>query len=356
VVIAPWPKALRVGAQVTARAEVVDDAGGKVESRLTWSSSRPEVARIDSDGVIELRSAGETEITVRSGGLTDSRALTVAAAPRPVPWLRLIVGLAAVGLIGAGVWLFWPGPAASGVPVPPGPGVTPSSASVVIPEANLAVRVGESGAIRLAEARDSLGADGRDRVVWTSQSPAVATVDPYGTVRGRQAGTTRVVATLDGAADTVMVAVSGSNAVAPSRPTSPAPSPPPPPAAVVVREPTPSPAPAPSPPPAVVPVAPPPAPPPAFVVADSVRKLGSLTDPGTITAIRAREAIEMYLLRLKGRLSTPRQRVEAALFVARAYENIEQKGDACRVLREAEPEARTLDFQALLVYLPLVCQ
>ncbi len=355
VAIAPWPKRLQVGGEVQGRAEVVDETGALTEGRLQWSSSSPDVAQVDDNGLIELRSAGQADITVQSGGLTDSRALTVSEPARRLPWLPLTLGSATVALILGAVWFFWPAPAPIIGPGPDAPPVEPRNdpvavavgarpaASLVITQATLNVRIGESARIPLDRATDSLGLDARAQVVWTSRSPAVVTVDGGGTVRGSQLGRTLVIARLGGVADTVTIVVAQSVAVAPS--------------AAVVPSRGPQPASPPPPPPPPAPLPPPPtAPAVSFNVADSLSKLESLTDPDTIDGVSARKAIELYVFRLKARLSTPKQRAYGAFYVAKAFDNNEQPDDACRELRWAEADAQAAGVAALLAYIPIVCK
>ena len=309
-------------------------------------SGRGQAAAVNQDGSVNsagsrARKGGVVAIYLTGGGVFDREVLSGAILDSTTLRLRAPVRVFIAGLQAD---VQYAGQA-------PGMAAGVLQFNVYVPSdvaggsaVNVTVRIGESNTIPLGTAQDSLGADARAQVVWISRTPSVATVDRRGTVRGRQAGTSLIIASLDRLVDTVVVLVDQSNSPQPTPPPVPAPAPAPLPGPVIVQPPAPVPVPP-----------PPPPPPPAFNVADSLRKLSSLTDPSTINGIEAEKAIELYIFRLKSRLSTARQRVDGAVFVARAYEFSERKAEACRALREVEADARALRDPTWLAYQPLVC-
>jgi hypothetical protein len=61
------------------RAVAVGPSGDTLSGfRYTWSSSNPQVAVVDSAGIVSARSVGSTTITVTGAGLQASRSVTVA--------------------------------------------------------------------------------------------------------------------------------------------------------------------------------------------------------------------------------------------------------------------------------------
>lgn len=70
---------------------------------ITWTSSDPEIAQIDSSGSLEAKSLGTVTITARSAdGYTESFELTVVMSPQSI--LAILGGAAAVGVGGAAVY------------------------------------------------------------------------------------------------------------------------------------------------------------------------------------------------------------------------------------------------------------
>ena len=73
---------VKVGATVTATATATDAAGTAVSlSDLAWSTSRTDLATVDTRGTVTAIAAGDVEIRASSGDLAATAALTVAADP-----------------------------------------------------------------------------------------------------------------------------------------------------------------------------------------------------------------------------------------------------------------------------------
>ena len=71
---------LGIGQQFTATAIYSDGSSADLTSGVTWTSSSPTVATIDTTGLASMLAAGTTTITASVGPLTDSTSLTVVAA------------------------------------------------------------------------------------------------------------------------------------------------------------------------------------------------------------------------------------------------------------------------------------
>ncbi|MGD8871175.1 MAG: Ig-like domain-containing protein [Gemmatimonadota bacterium] len=79
--VSPASAALEVGLTLQFTAEVLDDSGSPLTGRtVTWESSVPGVASIDSDGLATGLTEGTTTITATVDGVNGSRSLTVSAA------------------------------------------------------------------------------------------------------------------------------------------------------------------------------------------------------------------------------------------------------------------------------------
>lgn len=88
-----------------------------------------------------------------------------------------------------------------------GTGNVPTVDHVEVTPNDLTLAVGETGTLTaVPRGSDGEALDGVP-VVWTSQSPAVATVDEFGTVEGRSAGTAVILASAGGATGSVGVVV-----------------------------------------------------------------------------------------------------------------------------------------------------
>ena len=78
VTILDGPSALLVGNSVQLTAEVTDDVGFLLEGRvISWSSSNPAVADVDSDGNLTAMAKGEAVITAEAEGVEGQISVTV---------------------------------------------------------------------------------------------------------------------------------------------------------------------------------------------------------------------------------------------------------------------------------------
>ncbi len=152
-----------VGENRTLAARVVAADGSILgDRRLFWSTQDPGVATVSQAGVVTAVGVGNTQVAVSSGGKSAVVPVTVAA--RPVTQVRIV----------------------------------PSTASV---------QAGRTTTLR-ADALDATGGLVAGKtVLWSSVTPAVATVTSTGVVTGVSAGTTTIGATVDGVSGTAIVTV-----------------------------------------------------------------------------------------------------------------------------------------------------
>ncbi len=137
--------------------------GSALEGRtITWESSAPAIARMDTDGAVRAVSPGEATITATSEGRTATAGITVQRVP---------------------------------------------VASVEVTPSTVSVRVGE-GRNLTARVRDADGdvLEGRD-VTWRSSNAVVATVDGAGRITGVTPGVVHVTASSEGRSDSARVTV-----------------------------------------------------------------------------------------------------------------------------------------------------
>lgn len=162
--VTPDQSSLIVGGDTVLSATALDAAGGTLRDRaITWSSGAPSVAAVSSAGVVTAAGVGNVIILAQAEGRTGSATVIVRAPP---------------------------------------------IASVRVAPANASVEVG--GTVDLvATVRDVNGAvvTGRS-VAWASSTPAVATVSSAGRVTAVAAGTSTIIATVDGKSGTAQVLVS----------------------------------------------------------------------------------------------------------------------------------------------------
>ena len=182
VEVSPGSATLNVGefVQLSATVRLSDDRTGAVGS---WSSLNAAVATVNGTGMVHAEGPGSAYVVARSGELSDTALVTVAADPPPPP--PATVGSVAIDPEGASLQ----------------PGQTAQFTAVV---------------------RDVSGAvmNGRS-AQWRVGNPGVASISTSGLATAIAAGTSYVIASADARADTVLLTV-----------TSAPPPPPPPPAAV----------------------------------------------------------------------------------------------------------------------------
>jgi hypothetical protein len=99
IVIAPAAPVRMVDESVAFTASLLASDGSTrdIGDRVVWASSRPAVARIESDGVATAVSVGVTEISARLGGLVGVESFTVAA-----PTIRRVLVTPTTATIAAG--------------------------------------------------------------------------------------------------------------------------------------------------------------------------------------------------------------------------------------------------------------
>ena len=159
---------------------------------VVWSSSNPEIATVDANGLVTAVSRGSALITASSGGVSTSRPVHVEIAPEPV-YIRLNISEATLAAAGQSL--------------------------------QLDAQVYDSGGQAIPGAA----------VTWSSSHPEVATVDAAGLVIAVSNGTTRITATSGDASAhaLVHVVIEGTEPPAPPEPPDPGPpeppEPPPPP-------------------------------------------------------------------------------------------------------------------------------
>ncbi len=149
VTVNPLAASVQAGARLQLTATVKHSSS----SSVTWSSSAPTVATVNSSGLVTTLAAGVATITATSDGKTGSAAITVSLAP--------VVSMT----------------------------VSPASA-----------RVDLGGTTWLtATLKDSAGSVMSGRAVtWASSSPTIATVSQTGLVAGVAAGPVTITATSEG--------------------------------------------------------------------------------------------------------------------------------------------------------------
>lgn len=157
---------LIAGSTAPFNAVVRNRNGDPVPGRaVQWSSSDTAVATVSAAGLVNARAAGTARIRARLGGLSDSVNITVRAARAAV---NAVV-------------------------------ITPGIDALLAPGSQL-----QFTAQALA-ANDSVLSD--RAITWISTQPAVAIVSASGAVTAHAPGTTRVIATSESKADTVLVTV-----------------------------------------------------------------------------------------------------------------------------------------------------
>jgi hypothetical protein len=264
ITLSPAVPRLDVGDRLTLAAVVRDAAGGALSGRrILWTSSDEAVASV-TDGVVTAHARGVAVITARSGRASTPASVTVGPARvarvvTSVSSLEVTVGRTVsveveaqdadgTALTGrTATWSIADAQVASLVAAAGAPstaiavrglnvgstnlivdveGVTATipvqvafarAARVTITPSSLILKAGDVATLS-AEVEDSAGAVQGGRVVaWRSLDPSVVSVDVSGVVRAIVALDTRVVASVDGVADTIPIAVRRLNALAITR-------------------------------------------------------------------------------------------------------------------------------------------
>ncbi len=172
LVIRPVTLVLTAGQRAPLRAFMLDARGNALSGDApVWSSSDARTAAVDASGRVTASRPGVATITALAG--PHSATIVVTVAGKPEPGVASAAAVASVAVTG--------------------------SASVA---------EGDTVSLRAA-ARDSgrRAMTGR-RAIWSSDAPAVASVDPAnGTVVGRRPGRATITATIDGVSGDLLVAV-----------------------------------------------------------------------------------------------------------------------------------------------------
>ena len=82
VSISNVPASIDVGKRVRAEATVLDVRGARLQSTVSWTSTRPSIATVSSDGEVTAVSAGTTRIMAAAEGIESCLDLVVA--PKPI--------------------------------------------------------------------------------------------------------------------------------------------------------------------------------------------------------------------------------------------------------------------------------
>ena len=77
VAVSPSSSTIQVGLTVQMTATLVDGAGNEVSGDVTWTSSNPIVASVDSGGLVRGLVAGASTITATVNTISDGATVTV---------------------------------------------------------------------------------------------------------------------------------------------------------------------------------------------------------------------------------------------------------------------------------------
>jgi uncharacterized protein YjdB len=258
VTVAPLPPVLTtitisggasVGAGSTLQLTAVpkDQNGSSIAATLTWSSSAPGIATVNSSGLVTGVAAGAATISATSGTVVGTTSVTVTAAPAALTTITISGGTSVVA--GATLQLSalpkdqygaafataitWASSALDVATVSSGGVVTGVDAGTTTITARSGTVVGlltvtvtaappvlttitvAGGASVNAGSTLQLTASPRDQygnaiaasIVWTSSAPSFATVSSSGLVTGVAAGTATITAASGGVAGSVFVTV-----------------------------------------------------------------------------------------------------------------------------------------------------
>ena len=136
------------------------------DSSVTWTTSLPSVATVNSAGVVTAAAAGSAILTASANGLSATAAITVSPA-------------------------------------------SPTLTSITLNPISSALNIGQTVDIAATGHLSNGTTDSPydTRVIWTSSAPAVATVDSIGVVTARSAGTATITASASGISGTAAITV-----------------------------------------------------------------------------------------------------------------------------------------------------
>ncbi|MEO6529225.1 MAG: Ig-like domain-containing protein [Gemmatimonadaceae bacterium] len=264
VVINPPASTLSLNSTLPLQAQVQDAAGGVISNvPVLWTVKDPNVATVSETGVVTGKSLGVTQVAASSGGKSGIATVTVQKTPvatvsvspnrvdavvgsrtpltgrasdadgnvlsdRAIAWTSSNTALATVD--GTGVVVAVASGAVTITGASEGKSATSvftivqgTIASVTVTPNPVSMVAGQTAQLA-ASARDAGGAVVTGRpVIWSSSKNDVATVSADGVVKGVAAGTTSIIATVDGVSGSSTVTVTNapvkSVSVAPQAPT-----------------------------------------------------------------------------------------------------------------------------------------
>ncbi len=161
VAVSPSSASVTLGQTVRLIATARDSAGTALNRPITWSSSAPAVATVDTTGLVSTLATGSVTITATADGQSASAAVTI------TPVL---------------------------------------AASVTVTPATATLSAGQTAQLT-ATARDSAGNVLTRPITWSSSAPTVATVSATGLVSALAAGSATITATADGRSGSATVTV-----------------------------------------------------------------------------------------------------------------------------------------------------
>jgi len=195
---------LAVGGAMGLAFRALDPTGAEISNlhgtTIRWTSRNPDVASVDSAGLVRAKSIGGTEIVLSIDGFRDSTLVRVTAA-------------ASAGTP------FDPGTPSTQPPKPPStpnpPATPPATASVSVTLDSATLLAGHTAGAHAA-AKDSKGnALAGKTAIWSSLNTFVATVSSTGVVTGRAAGTATIQGAVDGVSGTASITVTTPSSTVP---------------------------------------------------------------------------------------------------------------------------------------------
>jgi uncharacterized protein YjdB len=248
VVVAPATNELVVGQTTQLTAQLKDEAGSTLTGRvISWTTNRPSVATVTSEGLVTAVGAGSATITAASEGRSATATITVA--PRPVSavivspeavtiFATQTVQLSALvtddrGMVLTGKQVTFSSnnnqiatvssqglvtgvSAGTAVITATSEGATGRSTITIAPDPVATVEISPSTASVVVGQTTQLTAIARNvrgqaltgrTVIWTSSSPTIASVSTTGVVSGLLPGIAVIIASVDGKQGSATVTV-----------------------------------------------------------------------------------------------------------------------------------------------------